>query len=158
MKHTYAWASQVAQVVKNLPANAGDIRDMGSFLGSGRSPTGGKGYSLQYSCLEIPMDREAQWAIVHGVTESDTTEVTEQACIQTAVCIFSLVCPLSVLLFSHSVVSDSPSSVISSSDQQNRHSLTLKKLLPFCLFSKTSGAGETASLPDFSCLMAHRMS
>ena len=63
-------------MVKNMPANAGDIRGMGSTPGSGRSPRGGKGHSLQYSCLENPMDRGPWWAIVHGVTESDTTEVT----------------------------------------------------------------------------------
>ena len=52
--------------VKNLPADAGDIRDMGSIPGSGRSP--GKGYDnpLQYSCLENPMDRGAWWAKVLG--------------------------------------------------------------------------------------------
>ena len=47
-------ASQVVQVVKNLPANAGDIRDTGSISGSGRSPRGGHGNPLQYSCLENP--------------------------------------------------------------------------------------------------------
>ena len=40
-------------VVKNLPANAGDAGDTGSILGSGRSPRGGNGYPLQYSCLKI---------------------------------------------------------------------------------------------------------
>ena len=49
-------ASQVVLVVKNLPANAGDLRDMGSIPGSGRSPGEGQGNPLQYSCLENPMD------------------------------------------------------------------------------------------------------
>ena len=52
-------ASQVALVVKNLPANAGDIRDEGSNTGSGRSPEGGYGNPPQYSCLENLMDRGA---------------------------------------------------------------------------------------------------
>ena len=51
-----AWASQVALVVKNPPANAGDIRDAGSIPGLGRSPRGGHGKPLQYSCLENPMN------------------------------------------------------------------------------------------------------
>ena len=54
-------ASQVALVVKNLPANAGDIRDAGSIPGSGRSPGGGHGNPLQHSCLENTMDR-GDWA------------------------------------------------------------------------------------------------
>ena len=49
-------ASQVVPVVKNLPANAGDIRDAGSIPGSGRSPEGGHGNPLWYSCLENSMD------------------------------------------------------------------------------------------------------
>ena len=49
-------------VVKNPSANAGDTRDAGSVSGSGRSPGGGYGNPLQYSCLENPMDREAWWA------------------------------------------------------------------------------------------------
>ena len=53
------WASQVVLVVKNLPANTGDLRDTGSIPGSGRSPGGGYGTPLQYSCLENPTDREA---------------------------------------------------------------------------------------------------
>ena len=64
-------ASQVAPVVKNLPASAGDIRDAGLTPGSGRSPGGGKGNPLQ-NCLENPMDREAWWATVHRVTQSRT--------------------------------------------------------------------------------------
>ena len=65
-------ASQVALVVKNPPANAGDIRDAGLIPGSGRSPGGGHGSPLQYSCLENPMDRGAWRATVHGVTKSQT--------------------------------------------------------------------------------------
>ena len=63
------WASQVVLVVKNLPANAGDIRDVGSIPGSGRSPGGEHGSPLQYSCLKSHMDRGAWWATVHGVTK-----------------------------------------------------------------------------------------
>ena len=59
-------------MVKNLPANAGDIKDMGLIPGSGRSPGVGHGSPLQYSCLDNPMDREARLAIVLGLTkESD---------------------------------------------------------------------------------------
>ena len=60
----------VALVVKNLPANAGDMRDAGLIPGSGRSPGGGQGNTLQYSCLENPMDRGAWWAAVHEVINS----------------------------------------------------------------------------------------
>ena len=64
-------------LVKNLPATAGDVRDTGSIPESGRSPGGGHGNSLQYSCLENPIDRGAWRATVHEVTkESDTTEAT----------------------------------------------------------------------------------
>ena len=52
-------ASQVALVVNNLPANAGDIKDLGLISGLGRSPGGGPGNPLQYSSLENPMDRAA---------------------------------------------------------------------------------------------------
>ena len=61
-------------VVKNLPANARDIRDEGSIPGSGRSPGGGHGNPLQYSCLENPMDRGAWKDTICGVAELDTTE------------------------------------------------------------------------------------
>ena len=59
-------------MVKNLPASAEDLRDVGWIPGLGRSPGGGRGDTLQYSCLENPMDRGARWATVHGVAESDT--------------------------------------------------------------------------------------
>ena len=61
------YASQVALVIKNPPANAGDRRDMSSIPGSGRSPEEGHSNPLQYSCLENPMDRGAWWAIIHGL-------------------------------------------------------------------------------------------
>ena len=59
-------------MLKNLVANAGDIRDMGSIPGSGRFPGGGHGNPLQYSCLENPMDRGPWWATVHRVSKSRT--------------------------------------------------------------------------------------
>ena len=62
----------MALVIKNPPASAGDIKDVGSIPGFGRSPGGGHGNPLQDSCLENPMDRGAQQATVHGVTKSRT--------------------------------------------------------------------------------------
>ena len=59
-------------VVKNLPANAGNARDMGSILMSGRSIRVGNGNPFQYSCLENSMDRGAWQATVYGVTNSQT--------------------------------------------------------------------------------------
>ena len=59
-------------VVKNPPENAGDIRDMGFMPGLGRSPGGGHGKPLQYSCLENPMDRGAWQATVDRVAKSQT--------------------------------------------------------------------------------------
>ena len=50
---------EVVLMIKNLPDNAGDVRNSGSIPGSGRSPGGGHGNPLQYSCLENPMDRGA---------------------------------------------------------------------------------------------------
>ena len=77
MKHTYmhvfrVGASQVALVVKNPPANAGDIRELGSVPGLGRFLGGGHGNPLQYSCLENPMDRGAWRATVHGIAKRQT--------------------------------------------------------------------------------------
>ena len=66
----------MAQQEKNLPA---EQETWVLIPESGRSPGGGHGSPLQSSCLENPMDREALWATVPGVTELDTTEPTEQA-------------------------------------------------------------------------------
>ena len=57
-------------MIKNLPANAGDVRDGGSIPESGRSPGGGHSNPLQYFFLENPMDRGAWWMTVHGVVKS----------------------------------------------------------------------------------------
>ena len=59
-------------MVKNPPANTGDIRDMGSVPGLERSPGEGNGNSFQYSRLENSLDRGAWWATVHGVAKSCT--------------------------------------------------------------------------------------
>ena len=60
----------MALVVKDLPANAGDARDVGSISGSGRSFGGGHGTPLQYSCLENPVDGADWQATDHRVTKS----------------------------------------------------------------------------------------
>ena len=65
-------ASQVALVVTNPPANAGDLRDEGSIPGSGISLREENGNLLKYSCLESPMDRGAWWAAICRVTQSWT--------------------------------------------------------------------------------------
>ena len=59
-------------VVKNLPANAGDIRDAGSNPGSRRSRGGQNDNQLQYSCLQNPIDKGPWWATIHGITKSQT--------------------------------------------------------------------------------------
>ena len=59
-------------MIKNLPVNAGDLRDRGSSSGSGRGPGGGHGNPPQYSCLENPMNRGAWQTIVHRVAKSQT--------------------------------------------------------------------------------------
>ena len=68
--------SQVVLVVKNPPANAGDVRDLHLISESERFSGEGIGNPFQYSFLENPMDRGAWQATVHRVTESDMTEVT----------------------------------------------------------------------------------
>ena len=64
-------------MVKNLPANAGNVRDKGSNPGLGRSPGEGNGNPLQYSGLENPMDRGAWWTTVHEMTKSWTKSPRE---------------------------------------------------------------------------------
>ena len=66
---SYIWTSQVGLVVKNLPASA---RDASLIPGSGRSPEGGNGTQLQYSCQENSVVRGVWWATVHGATKSQT--------------------------------------------------------------------------------------
>ena len=67
------WASQEALVVKNPPADAGDLRDVGSIPELERFPGERHSNPLQYTCLENPLDRAASWAIVHTVTKSNMT-------------------------------------------------------------------------------------
>ena len=75
--YLFIWASQVALVVKNLPANTGDIRDAGSIPGLERSPKGGHGYLLHYSCLDNPQgQRNLVGHSPQGRKELDTIEVT----------------------------------------------------------------------------------
>ena len=62
----------MALAVKNLPTNAGDVTDVDLIPGLGRSPGGGHGHPLQYSCLENPVGRGAWQATVHRVTKGQT--------------------------------------------------------------------------------------
>ena len=62
--------ASVVLVEKNLPANSGDKRDLGTVPGSGKTPGGGHGNPLQYSCLENPMGKGAWQATVHRVAQS----------------------------------------------------------------------------------------
>ena len=80
-------------VVKNPPANAVDIRDVGLIPGLGRYPGVGNGYPLQYSCLESSIGRGACWAIVHGVAKSWTWLKRSSAALTSY--------PLSLCVFSH---------------------------------------------------------
>ena len=70
--YTHIWTSKGVLVVKNLPANVREVRDVGSIPGSGRSPGEGNGNPLQCSCLENPMDRGVWQATVHSITKSWT--------------------------------------------------------------------------------------
>ena len=70
--HTHTYGFPGGSVVKKPPANAGASRDTGSIPGWGISPGGGNGNPLQYSCQDNPMDKEAWWAIVHGVAKTQT--------------------------------------------------------------------------------------
>ena len=88
------WASQVALVVKNPPANAGDIRDEGSVPGSGRSPGGGQGNPLQYSRWRIPWTEEPGrlWCIELQRVRHDCSDLARTHSLR------QMTSPLSVLL------------------------------------------------------------
>ena len=70
--YAYTYASQVALVAKNPPANAGDTEDMSSIPGTGRSSGVGNGNPLQYYCLENPTDRAAWQVTAHGISKNQT--------------------------------------------------------------------------------------
>ena len=94
---------KVALVVKNLPANAGDMREAGSIPGSGRSPGGGHGNPLQYSCLENPMDipRSLMGYSPWGRKELDTTErlhLLTYVCVNSKLLIYLSPLPISSLV------------------------------------------------------------
>ena len=84
--YAYVGASLVAQLVKNLPANAGDITDTVLIPGSGRSPGEGNDNPLQYSCLVNSMVRGAWQGAVHGIRES-WTGLKVHTCMQAHICI-----------------------------------------------------------------------
>ena len=81
------WDSHMVLVVKNPPAHAGDIRNIGSIPGSGRSPGGGHGNPFQFSCMENPMDKRSLAGYSpQGHRELDMTEVTEHTHTHTHTC------------------------------------------------------------------------
>ena len=92
------WASQMALVVKNSPANAGDIRDVGSIPELGRSHEGGHGNPLQYSFLENLMDREAWKATVHRIAKSPKRKQTKSSQNQNQL-VLKTICPLERMSF-----------------------------------------------------------
>ena len=94
------WTSQVAAVVKNLPANAGDTRDLSSILGSGRSSGVGNGNPLQYSCLGNPMDWRNCWATVYGITKN-WLWLSAHPCLCLLTCLFTLALCLCLLLVTY---------------------------------------------------------
>ena len=71
-------------MVKNLPAKAGDIKEVGLIPGLGRSPGGRHGNPFQYSCLKNPIDRGTWWATAHGVAKE--LDMTEHACMYSDEC------------------------------------------------------------------------
>ena len=79
--------------VKNLPASAGNVRDVGLIPGWGRSPGGRNGTPLQYSCLEVSMDRGAWWATVHGAAKIQTRRSTQHTPIDCLICELILISP-----------------------------------------------------------------
>ena len=82
-------------MVKNLPTNAGDKRDVGSIPGSGRYSGEGNDNPLQYACLGNPMDRGACQITLHGVAESNMTWLaTKQACM----CLVDIETPQSIVI------------------------------------------------------------
>ena len=86
------WASQMTLVVKNLPSNARNIRDVGLIPGLGRSTGGGHSNPLQYYCLENCMDKGAWQATVHRVAQNpDMTEASKHACKHTHMIFFRYV-------------------------------------------------------------------
>ena len=87
----YIGASQVPLVVKNPPANAGDIRDTSLIPESGNFPGGEHINPLLYSYQENPMDRGTWRATVHRITESDTTEVVYHTHMHTHI-LYAMVC------------------------------------------------------------------
>ena len=72
MEYGSLWASQLAQLVKSTLVNAGDLKTVGSIPRWGRSPEGGHGFPLYYSCLENLTDRGAWQVMVHGAAKSQT--------------------------------------------------------------------------------------
>ena len=96
-----SWAFQVALVVKNLPAKAGDVRGQGQIPGSGRSPGGRHGNPLHSSCLENPMDRGAWRATVHRTAQSRTQlkQLSLYACIEDVLHFSAKSLPLSLLVY-----------------------------------------------------------
>ena len=93
----FLWGFPVGSVVKNLSANTGNTGDAGLIPGSGRSPRGGNGNPLQYSCLENSMDRGAWHTAVHGVTKS-WTRLNSHACWLPYLCHFGVLSYLFIYL------------------------------------------------------------
>ena len=126
------WASQILQVVKNLPASAGDVRDKDSIPGSGKAPEEGSGNPLQYSCLGNPKDRVA-WSTttVLGVAKSQTG--LSMHAYSTAACQTPL--PIFIECVSPSVVSNSLQPYGCSPSGSSDHKISLTRTLEWVAIS-----------------------
>ena len=132
-------------VVKNPSANAGNL---GSISGSGRSPGGGNGNPLQYSCLGNPMDRGALWATIHGVAEE--LDVTQR--LNDNNNIKNVLNVIQFIQFSHSVVSNCLQPHGWQPASSSLHGILQARILQWVVISSSKGSSQSRDRIHVSCI------